>query len=140
MSVTNPPSVHTFDEPKLEALVDLMYLAASADGEFSDEERRHFLRSVESLTDRRIAGDALDGLVSRIEADLRSGSREGRLAAVKERLGTPALRKIAFSMAVQVMAADGIIRTSERELLLELADALEIDRDEAADLVAQLSP
>jgi tellurite resistance protein len=132
--------VHTFDEPKLEALVDLMVLAASADGEFSDEERRHFLRSVESLTDRRIAGDALDGLVGRIEADLRSGGREGRLATVKQRLDTPALRKVAFSMAVQVMAADGIIRTSERELLLELADALEIDRDEAADLVAQLSP
>jgi tellurite resistance protein len=132
--------VHTFDEPKLEAVVELMYLAASADGEFSEEERRHFLSSVESLTDRRLAGDGLDGIVSRLEAGVRSGDREGRLAAVKERLGTPPLRKIAFSMAAQVMAADGIIRTTERELLLELAETLEIDRDEAADLVAQIAP
>jgi tellurite resistance protein len=59
---------------------------------------------------------------------------------MKERLETPALRKVALSLAVQVTAADGIIRTSERELLMEVAEALEIDRDEAADLVMQLSP
>ena len=29
------------------------------------------------------------------------------------------------------MAADGIIRTSERELIMETADVLEIDADEA---------
>jgi tellurite resistance protein len=39
-----------------------------------------------------------------------------------------------------VTAADGIIRTSERELILETAVALEIDQDEAADLVLKLSP
>ena len=41
---------------------------------------------------------------------------------------------------VQVTAADGIIRTSERELILETAETLDIDRDEAADLVRDLSP
>ena len=115
-----------------------MVLAAAADGEFSEQERRHFLSSVESLTDRRLSG-GLDPLVGRIEAALRSEGREARLAAVKERLPTPALRKAAFSMAAQVTAADGIIRTSEREWLMELADALEIDRDQAADLVAQIA-
>ena len=43
-------------------------------------------------------------------------------------------------MAIQVTAADGIIRTSERELIMETADALEVDRDEAADLVRKLAP
>ncbi len=140
MSTNNPPSMHTFDEPKLEAIVELMVLAAAADGEFSEEERRHFLSSVESLTDRRVAGDGLDRLVSRIEADLRAGGRHARLLAVRERLASPALRKAAFTMAAQVTAADGIIRTSEREWLLELADALEIDRDLAADMVAKIAP
>jgi len=40
--------------------------------------------------------------------------------------------------AVLDTAADGIIRTSERELILDVADALEIDRDEAADLVRDI--
>lgn len=140
MSTNAPPSVHSFDEPKLEALVELMFLAASADGEFSEEERQHFSSSVESLTDRRISGAAFDPLIARIEVSVREGGRDARLAAVRERLETPALRKVALSLAIQVMAADGIIRTSERELLLEIAEALEIDRDEAADLVSQLSP
>jgi len=45
-----------------------------------------------------------------------------------------------LSLAIQVTAADGIIRTSERELIMDTAEALEIDRDEAADLVIKLSP
>ncbi|MCC6552825.1 MAG: tellurite resistance TerB family protein [Polyangiaceae bacterium] len=140
MSATSPPSLRAFDEPKIEALVELMFLAASADGEFSDEERRHFASSVESLTDRRISGEPFERLVARITADVQAAGRPARLAAVKERLATPALRRVALSLAIQVTAADGIIRTSERELLMEVAEALEIDRDEAADLVTQLSP
>jgi uncharacterized tellurite resistance protein B-like protein len=140
MSATSPPSVRAFDEPKLEALVELMFLAASADGDFSEEERRHFASSVESLTDRHISGETFERLVVRIQADVREAGRARRLAAVKERLSTPALRRVALSLAIQITAADGIIRTSERELLLEAAEALEIDQDEAADLVKQLSP
>jgi tellurite resistance protein len=47
---------------------------------------------------------------------------------------------VALSLAIQVTAADGIIRTSERELIMDTADALEIDRDEAANLVLKLAP
>jgi uncharacterized tellurite resistance protein B-like protein len=132
--------VRAFDEPKLEALVELMFLAASADGDFSEEERRHFASSVESLTDRHISGETIERLVVRIQANVREAGRARRLAAVKERLATPALRRVALSLAIQITAADGIIRTSERELLLEAAEVLEIDQDEAADLVKQLSP
>ena len=46
---------------------------------------------------------------------------------------------MALSLAIQVTAADGIIRTSERELIMETAEALEIDPGEAADLVKKLS-
>lgn len=126
--------------PKLEALVEMMYLAASADGEFSDVEQQHFRESVVSLTSGRIDGAELDALVKRMEGDLEAQGRDARLASVKERLTEAGARKVALSLAIQVMAADGIIRTSERELIMDTAEALEIDRDEAADLVVQLSP
>jgi tellurite resistance protein len=42
-------------------------------------------------------------------------------------------------MAIQVTAADGILRTSEREFILDLAEALDVDRDEAADLVRDIT-
>lgn len=134
-----PPSLRDVDEPRFHALVEVMFLAASADGDFSGEERRHFQESVESLTDRKIAGDALDRLVASIESSHAGEGRAARIAHVKDALPTAELRKIGLTMAIRVMAADGIVRTTERELILDLADGLDVDRDEAADLVAELS-
>lgn len=128
-------STRDFDEPKLEALIEAMLLAALADEEFSAEERAHFASSVESLTDGRVAGAALADLLARVEAAIAAEGRDARLASVRDRLPAGAPRKVALSLAIRLMAADGIVRTSEREAILEMADALEIDRDEAADLV-----
>jgi len=136
----NASVVQGLSSAKLDALVEMMFLAASADGDFSDVERLHFLQSVESLTDGRLAKAALEGLLDRAKKDLDASGREARLSAVKERLPDVGARKVALALAIQVTAADGIIRTSERELIMDTAEALEIDRDEAADLVAKLSP
>ena len=139
MSGSNASVVQGLSNAKLDALVEMMFLAASADGDFSDIERKHFVQSVESLTDGRLAKPALEALLDRAKTDLEASGREARLAAVKERLPDRGARKVALSLAIQVTAADGIIRTSERELILQTAEALEIDRDEAADLVIKLS-
>jgi tellurite resistance protein len=112
-----------------------MFLAAAADGEFSDVERSHFLQSVESLTDGRRAKPKLEALLDQAATALDKDGRDARLQSVKQRLPEPSARRVALSLAIQVAAADGIIRTSERELILETAEALEIDRDAAADMV-----
>lgn len=127
--------VETFDEPKLEALVEMMVLAASADGEFQDEERARLERAISALAPNRMAGEKLEGLMRSIESRVAAEGRDARLAWVKATLGDAASRKVALELAIHVMAADGILRTSERELILETAEALEIDRDVAADLV-----
>lgn len=134
-----PPSLRDVEEPRLHALVEIMFLAATADGEFSGDERRHFQQSVESLTDRKVKGETLDKLLASIEQSHAGEGREARIAHVKDALPTPELRRVGLSMAIRVMIADGIVRTSERELILDLADGLEVDRNEAADLVAQLA-
>ena len=132
--------VRALGDAKLEALVEVMLLAASADGDFSEVERNHFMKSVESLTDGRIAGTRLETLIREANLALERDGREARLASVKARLPEANARRVALSLAIQVTAADGIIRTSERELILETAEALEIDRDDAANLVSQLTP
>lgn len=134
-----PPSLRDVEEPRLHAFVELMFLAATADGEFSGDERSSFQDSVESLTDRKIRGESLDALMERIEKSHAGEGREARIAHVKEALPSHELRKIGLEMAVRVMCADGVVRTSEHELILDLADGLEIDRDEVADIVSQLS-
>src|SRR6187455_776663 len=126
-------------EAKLEALVEAMFLAASADGEFSPVERAHFLKSVESLTDGRVPTARLAQLVAEAREALGREGRKARLLSVKSRLPDAGARRVALSLAIQVTAADGIIRTSEHELILQTAEVLEIDREEAANLVRTLS-
>lgn len=140
MSGTDANMVMGLSNAKLEALVEMMFLAASADGDFSDVERAHFMKSVESLTSGRLEKSQLEALLSGAKKELDAQGREARLGAVKERLPDAGARKVALSLAIQVTAADGIIRTSERELIMETAEALDIDRDEAANLVIKLAP
>lgn len=137
MSDENP--IESFDEPKLEALVEVMVLAASADGDFAPEERERLERNIETLTSRRVAGDKLHGLLASLEARIESEGRATRLAAVKAALGQKQARIVALDLALQVMASDGIIRTSERELILETAEALEIDPEQAAEMVKRVT-
>jgi uncharacterized tellurite resistance protein B-like protein len=125
-------------EEKLFALVEMMFLAAFADGEFSTKERSYFLDSIQTLTDNRLTKPKLEELVDRAKAELQAHGREARLLDVKSRLPDARARKVALALAIQVTAADGIIRTSERELIMETAEALEIDRDEAANMVRDL--
>lgn len=125
----------SYDDSKLEAMIETLFLAAHADGEFSDEERVHFAKSVESLTDNRLSGERLGALLARIEAGLATSGREARLVTVRERLPAGKPREIALALAIRLMASDGVLRTTERELILEAADALEIERDVAADMV-----
>lgn len=136
----HPPPIRDLEAPALEAVVEVMFLAAFADGDFGDEERAHFLKSIESLTDRTLSGETLAHVVTRITGELQAQGRAARLASVRARIEDPGARKAALALAIQLTAADGIIRTTERELILEAADALEISRDVAADLVAAIAP
>src|SRR5258706_10123020 len=98
--------VRALGDAKLEALVEVMFLAASADGDFSPVEREHFLKSVESLTDGRIPAARLETLLTEANAALEHSGREARLASVKARLPEAATRRVALSLAIQVTAAD----------------------------------
>jgi len=139
MPNTDPAFVRDLGDEKVEALVEMMFLAASADGELGNEERKLFLKSAESLTSRLITGEKLEEVLARAKKQLDEAGREARLAAVKDRLPDVTARKLALSLAIQVTAADGIVRTSERELIMETAEALGIDGGTAADMVSDLT-
>jgi tellurite resistance protein len=132
-------SARDVNEAKLEALIETMYLAAKADAEFTTDERTHFVLSVESLTDKRLEGDKLAQLLARLDTDHQKKGQHECLRDLKIRLGDEASCRLALSMAIRMLAADGVIRTSEREFILEMAETLGIDRSVAADLVKELA-
>lgn len=130
--------VATLGQQKLEALVEMMVLAAAADGEFSEVELEHLNKSVLALTGGSFGAEQVQAVVARVSAELKASGRESCLKTVKQKLPELGARKAAFSVAAELSAADGIIRTSERELLLEVAEMLEIDPEEAADIVKRV--
>ena len=132
--------VTDLDAGTLEALIEVMYLAAFADGEFNEAEKEHFRETVDSLTEGRVSGARFHELVARFRRELDLSDRSVRLEAVKKKLTTEPVRRAAFKEAIRMAAADHIIRTSERDLFLELADVLGIERADAADMVKQYEP
>jgi len=125
---------------KVEALIEIMFLAATADEEFDEKEKAQFEASAAELSEGKLDAAQRAELVSAATQALAEQGREARLKALRERLPELGLRKLAMRLAIQITAADGVIRTSERELILDTAELLEIDRDEAADMVKELSP
>ena len=117
-----------------------MFLAATADEEFDEKEKAQFEASAAELSEGKLDAAQRAELVSAATQALAEQGREARLKALRERLPELGLRKLAMRLAIQITAADGVIRTSERELILDTAELLEIDRDEAADMVKELSP
>jgi tellurite resistance protein len=132
------------DANKLAALVETMMLAAGADGEISDDERAQLARSVQDIAQRTHHAEALtaDKLTRLMDDALERIVMEGRkhrIGVVKQILGDIDSRKAALGLAVRVTAADGIVRTTERELIFDLAEGLEVDQDEAANLVREIT-
>jgi tellurite resistance protein len=123
------------DETKLEALVEVVYLAAFADGEFSETERTHFARSVEQLTEGRLGSPRLNEVLTKLRAHLETAGRDACIASIRERLTEPSLRWLAVLLAADMTGADGVIHPLEREMLLSLAAALEVDGEEAERLI-----
>jgi tellurite resistance protein len=132
-------SLDGFNDEQLEAVVETMYLAAAADGEFSIEEQRHLAERIGRLSHGRLRGERLGALLAQAGAALERQGRPARLRGLRERLTDAKSRRGALGMAICLMAVDGIVRTSEREFIHELSGALEIEPEEAANLVAELT-
>lgn len=129
----------TLDGPQLEALVELLYLAASADGDFSDDERKLFVHKVFKLTGDRMSNEALESVVKRVEGDVEREGRTARIAVVRDKLDTDGARHGALLMAIDITMADDVLRTSEREAIADIAEGLGIERDVAADYIARMN-
>jgi tellurite resistance protein len=144
MSFDPAALLKALDANKLQALIETMMLAANADGEVSDEERVQLARSLHDIARETrhadsLSWDRLAPLMDQATERIASEGRTQRIAAVKVTLGDLDSRRAALGLAIRVTAADGIVRTTERELIFDLAEGLDVDRDEAADLVREIT-
>jgi tellurite resistance protein len=129
--------LRSLDERELTAVIEVMCLAALADGEVTGEERAALARSIALASGGRCDPDEAGLFVTAAASALARDGRSARLRELAARLPSEATREAALAAAVRVMTTDGIVRTAERELVAELAEGLGLDPGRAADLVRE---
>ena len=124
--------------PKVEALIEAMFLAALADGSISPEESAKFAATVTTISKGKIPRSAIDHRVGELTLLLRSEGRKARLDSLKNRLDVGVPRETALLLAAAITASDGEVVWSENTLLADLAEALDIPSTRAVDLVTRV--
>lgn len=124
--------------PKVEALVEAMFLAATADGELASEEMLQFTATLGALTDKAFDGEAVAAMLETLTRRVREEGRQARLAAIAQRLPEPKTRETALILAAAITASDGDIKSTENDLLADLAEALLVEPGRASELISRV--
>jgi tellurite resistance protein len=135
MLACTPKLLSHLRNDQVDALIEVMLLAATADGELSIEEVDQLQNCLLEVDELWLTQIDLERRLAHAHERISGADRGQRLAAAKAVLTDIDARRAALELAIRVMAADGVMRTSERELILETAEALDVDRENAADMV-----
>lgn len=123
--------------PKMEALIEVLYVTALADEDFGPKEREQFTANVVGLCDGALKPEDVKGVILKLKFRSKEG-RPARLKAVAERLKTPEDREHAFALACSMALADGVVLDEERALIDELRVALALDDARMDEILEEL--
>lgn len=124
-------SLADLELPKLEAVLELMFLAAYSDGTVTPPERAVFRDHLTSSTRGALSAETIDLMIEQIGTSLLEDGRERRLESIRKRLSDERLRMSALDIVIRVMRADDVVHPTESGFLLRAAAALEIPADVA---------
>ena len=128
--------------PKMEALIEAMYIAANADEDFGPKEREQFVSNVVGICNGAIKPDEVKGVLLKLKGKAKEG-RDVRLKSIAGRLPSKADKEHAFALACNMALADGVVLDEEKDFSTELAKALGIDAtrsEEILDEIRSLEP
>lgn len=120
-------SLASLEIGKLEACLELMFLAARADGAVNEAERAEFKAHVLEQTRGELVPELVEQLMAAIEKNIAREPRELRLEAIRARIPDERTRKAAMRLAAQIVLADGRLDVDEVEFLERAAEVLDLD-------------
>jgi len=129
----------TLSETEIDAIVEVMLLAAFSDGTLAQAEASVIKRTLLAGDQVWFASVNFEDRMAQAKERIEAESRDARLATLRTMLPWPEQRFFALKLAVRVVAADGVIEPSERELIVAAAEALGVSAEIAAALVGQPS-
>lgn len=115
---------------RLHALLEVAYLAASADGELSDDEINLLVTNLHSWLGEELPPKFLVELFEHLGAQLAKEGYQGRLEAVAKLLD-PASRLVAYRLACVTALVDHDVRDDELRFLEGIVDTFGIPNGEA---------
>lgn len=115
---------------RLHALLEVAYLAASADDKLTDDEIDHLVANLQSWLNAKLEPAFLVELFQHLAAQLAADGFQGRLAATAAVLD-PASRRLGYKLACVTALSDHEVHDDELAFLGGIADAFGIPADEA---------
>jgi len=119
-------------EPETDALVEVLLLAALADGSLAQAESAVIKRALLSVDELWLNHIDLEKRMAKARVRIEAESQEARLTKLRTMLPWPEQRALALKLAIQIVEADGVVQSSERQLIMEAAQALGVRGDIAA--------
>jgi tellurite resistance protein len=133
MARSEAPDLADATTNELLAMLEVMFLVAVVDGNFSPDERRNFLEHAESLSGNKLDSTMLARLVVSWEKrDLADENQ--RLNELSRDLTDESARRIAYGLALGLVDADGEVAPAEVRLLAKIAVAFGLDEAESDDI------
>lgn len=123
----------------LRGLVDASMVMACADGELADEEFEVIAQIVDGFFDGHVTRADIETLMQDSLDGIEREGLEARARAASEGLGSVELRELGLIAAATVMLADGALVAGEEDDVYDmLAEALEVPRRRAAELLREV--
>jgi uncharacterized tellurite resistance protein B-like protein len=119
----------TLTDPEIDALVEIMLLAAYVDGAISQAESATLKRSLRAVDEHWLSHIDLVSRIDQAKQRILAESRAARLAKLRTMLPWPEQRVLALQLALRIVHADGDVAQSEHDLILETAEALGVSRE-----------
>jgi tellurite resistance protein len=123
--------------PKMEALIEAMYIAANADEDFGPKEREQFVSNVVGICNGAIKPDEVKGVLLKLKGKAKEGI-EVRLKSIAGRLPSKADKEHAFALACNMALADGVVLDEEKSFTDQLAKALGIEEKRAETILEEI--
>jgi hypothetical protein len=123
-------SAQAAEVTRLNAMLEIAFLAAAADGEINDAEADNLGAALAGWLGTELSEDAVEHVIERLIAVHAADGHEARLTAAAAALD-PEDRMAAYTLACLVVQCDLELHDHELDALGTIATALELAQDEA---------
>jgi tellurite resistance protein len=136
MDDTTELSLASLELDKLEAVVELMFFAAYADGTIDPSERAIFEKNAVTATHGQLRPEIIRAVLRHFEITAKKEDRATRIEAIARKVTDPKVRHAVLALAVSVALADGTLAAEERAFIEQAGAAFGMPKEEVEGLLA----